>query len=110
MAASFPDACLQAKPFLNSLLNNTEKSERIFKTKVSLKCTGITACLLKLEARKHVGQRYWKANRRLSSLTRKTVARHLKDMDRYICLSISIPVENHIFISIIPQLDTRLRW
>ena len=33
MAASFPGACLQAKPFLRSSLNITGKSVRIFKTK-----------------------------------------------------------------------------
>ena len=33
MAASFPDACLQLKPFLRCLLNITEKSVRILKTK-----------------------------------------------------------------------------
>ena len=84
MAASFPDTCLQIKPFLKSLLNITGKSVRIFKTTdfaEMRKSQNLIACLLTLETRKHDGLRYWKANKGLHVMNyqRKSVFINKKD-------------------------------
>ena len=95
MAASFPNACLQAKLFFVETC--PEKLLEYSKQRILLKCTEFIACLLKLEIRKHVCVRYWKANKRLhvmnyqrktAFISKKDSRLTLKEMDSHTCQSV----------------------